>query len=354
MQPLLRGSLGRAWASQRQSRRAPGAGGLLGALGAAAAAAAAAAGLAATAAADAADAGEALPTDKLACHLAAAPPRTPAVLVACGSFNPPTAAHLRMFDLAVAALAQVALRAARAAGRALAGAAPRTARPPPDRRLPLSRQRGYDVWGCYMSPVADAYGKDGLAPAEHRLAMCRLAAAETAGVMVDAWEARQPGHTRTLEVLRHVAASLEASLGAVHAAGLAAAAAAGSGHAGDSGGSRAPPVPRVMLLCGADLLATLAEPGLWRQPDAILAEHGLVCVTRAGTDAARLLDQPGSVLHTHREHVLLVEEPVPSELSSTKARELLAAGQPVRWLVPDAVAAYAREHRLYAAGGGAG
>lgn len=51
-----------------------------------------------------------LPTEKL--HLeprvgATTSPRRPVVLVACGSFNPPTLAHLRMFDLAEHALAEV-------------------------------------------------------------------------------------------------------------------------------------------------------------------------------------------------------------------------------------------------------
>lgn len=50
---------------------------------------------------------QALCIDKLACHRNVAPPQTPTVLVSCGSFNPPTIAHLRMFDLATAALAQV-------------------------------------------------------------------------------------------------------------------------------------------------------------------------------------------------------------------------------------------------------
>jgi nicotinic acid mononucleotide adenylyltransferase len=66
--------------------------------------------------------------------------------------------------------------------------------------LPLLLQRGYDVWGCYMSPVADAYGKEGLAPVQHRLQMCQLAAADTSNVMVDSWEAKQQGYTRTVQV----------------------------------------------------------------------------------------------------------------------------------------------------------
>jgi nicotinamide mononucleotide adenylyltransferase len=65
----------------------------------------------------------------------------------------------------------------------------------------VSLQRGYDVWGSYMSPVADAYGKKGLAPVQHRLQMCQLAAADTSNVMVDSWEAAQHGYTRTVQVI---------------------------------------------------------------------------------------------------------------------------------------------------------
>ena len=51
-----------------------------------------------------------LPTDKLCCkrggHQPGRPYR-PVVLLSCGSFNPPTNAHLRMFELAAQALQQV-------------------------------------------------------------------------------------------------------------------------------------------------------------------------------------------------------------------------------------------------------
>lgn len=63
------------------------------------------------------------------------------ILVACGSFNPPTVAHLRVFE--------------------------------------LIRQEfydnGVDVLGAYMSPVNDKYYKPNLIEGEHRLEMCRLA-----------------------------------------------------------------------------------------------------------------------------------------------------------------------------------
>ena len=62
------------------------------------------------------------------------------MLVACGSFNPPTVMHLRMLELARQELVA----------------------------------RGYDVLGAYISPVADAYWKKDLAPGGHRLQMCHV------------------------------------------------------------------------------------------------------------------------------------------------------------------------------------
>lgn len=55
-----------------------------------------------------------------------------------------------------------------------------------------------------MSPVNDAYHKPGLLPAQHRIGMCQLAAAESDLIMVDRWEAAQPDAQRSLVVLGHV------------------------------------------------------------------------------------------------------------------------------------------------------
>jgi nicotinic acid mononucleotide adenylyltransferase len=49
----------------------------------------------------------------------------------------------------------------------------------------------------------------------------------------------------------------------------------------------------------------------------------------------------------NRDNIILVEEPVPNHVSSTKLRRLLADGQPVRYLMPDAVIAYIKQHSLY-------
>lgn len=50
----------------------------------------------------------------------------------------------------------------------------------------------------------------------------------------------------------------------------------------------------------------------------LLSQHGVVCVARAGSDERRLLDAPGSLLHTYRRNVVVVDEPVPNEISSSR------------------------------------
>jgi nicotinamide mononucleotide adenylyltransferase len=65
--------------------------------------------------------------------------------------------------------------------------------------------------------------------------------------MADAWEAEQPRYSRTLHVLRSVQGRLAAMIER------------------DSAGGRAPPAPRVMLVCGADVLCSMADPGVWQQ-----------------------------------------------------------------------------------------
>lgn len=60
----------------------------------------------------------------------------------------------------------------------------------------------------------------------------------------------------------------------------------------------------------------------------LLSQHGVVCVSRNGSDTAQLLDRPGSLLHTYRRNVMLVQEPVPNEISSSRVRPPRAAGSP--------------------------
>ncbi|KAH9652321.1 Nicotinamide/nicotinic acid mononucleotide adenylyltransferase [Citrus sinensis] len=131
--------------------------------------------------------------------------KTYVVLVATGSFNPPTFMHLRMFELARDAL----------------------------------NSEGYCVIGGYMSPVNDAYKKRGLISAEHRINLCNLACKSSDFIMVDPWEANQSSYQRTLTVLSRVKNFL-IEAGLISRESL-----------------------KVMLVCGSDLLESFAIPGFW-------------------------------------------------------------------------------------------
>jgi len=239
------------------------------------------------------------------------PDQEPVVLVACGSFNPPTRAHLRLFPAGAAAVDGATSATAGVGGGGGGSGDDETSRP-----------RRWAVVGGLMSPVGDGYAKAGLAPAAHRLVMCALAAAAAAGqqasrgapdaaraaarervrsarapvdVGVHGWEAGRPGFTRTLDVLRQISREINGSMdgdddrqaggeqGDGDGSSGAAAGAAGARGAGRRGRppqqQRRRPV-RVMLLGGTDLVESMRRPGVWSEPDALLREHGVVCVER--------------------------------------------------------------------------
>lgn len=56
-----------------------------------------------------------------------------------------------------------------------------------------------------------------------------------------------------------------------------------------------------MLLCGADLLESFSKPGVWieSQLREIFAKHGVVCISRAGSDARRHIEE-SDLLFVHR------------------------------------------------------
>ena len=269
-----------------------------------------------------------VPTDKLACHLSVAQSGTtrPIILVSCGSFNPPTTMHVRMLELARQELFS----------------------------------RGYDVLGAYISPVNDAYWKRDLAPGRHRVQMCHEATADSDFIMVDAWEVEQQQYTRTLRVLEHLEKRLcqlfqptntdDRNTGTTPSSTT-------EGEAVSVFPKDCPPTllqPRTMLVCGADVVESMANESLWKQDllEIVLKKHGVVCITRdgAGANASRLFSQPGTLLYQYRENVILVQDPVPNEISSSSVRRELKEGRSVKYLLAPAVEEYIRKHGLYGSG----
>ncbi|CAL1353905.1 unnamed protein product [Linum trigynum] len=227
------------------------------------------------------------------------------VLVATGSFNPPTFMHLRMFELARDAL----------------------------------QMGGYRVIAGYMSPVTDAYSKpfrfialsslllpsmDGLARAEHRLRMCNLACESSAFIMVDQWEANQSTYQRSLTVLRRIESVFIDQV----------------------------PISReslkVMLVCGADLLQSFSIPGVWIpvQVRTICRDYGIACIHREELDIDRII-AANEILNQNKDNIKPVTEPVPNTISSTRMRDCISRGLSIKYLTVDSVISYIREHNLY-------
>lgn len=57
--------------------------------------------------------------------------------------------------------------------------------------------------GGIVSPVSDCYGKQGLAPAKHRIAMAKLALQTSDWITVDEWESQQPDWMETVVTMRY-------------------------------------------------------------------------------------------------------------------------------------------------------
>ncbi|KAJ9672413.1 hypothetical protein PVL29_025863 [Vitis rotundifolia] len=212
------------------------------------------------------------------------------VLVATGSFNPPTNMHLRMFELARDAL----------------------------------RSEGYCVIGGYMSPVNDAYKKRGLISAEHRIQMCDLACKSSEFVMVDPWEANQSTFQRTLMVLSRIKCSL-CENGLIPRESL-----------------------KVMLVCGSDLLESFGIPGFWivEQVMAICRDYGVVCIRREGQDVEKIISD-NNILNENKGNIIVVDDLVPNQISSTRVRECISRQLSVKYLMEDRVIDYIKQHQLY-------
>ena len=165
--------------------------------------------------------------------------KTPLVLVSCGSFSPPTNLHLRMFEEAADY---------------------------------CEFETDFEVVGGFFSPVGDAYKKAGLASAQHRINMTRIAVRESSTwIGVDTWEPLHKEYLPTVKVLDHFEHELNEVMGGIEAAD-------GTKHQ-----------IHIALLAGADLIQTMSTPGLWAREDLnrILGHYGAFILERSGTDIGK-------------------------------------------------------------------
>ena len=146
----------------------------------------------------------------------------------------------------------------------------------------------------------------------HRLAMCRLAVAGEPRFAVSALEAERPGASYTIDTLE-----------TLH--------------------ERAPGI-ELTFIVGGDMAAALP---LWREPERVVRLARLAVAEREGVARdvilERLAEVPGAA-----ERVQFLDMPR-LDVSSSLVRRRVAAGRPVRYLVPDGVAQYIEREGLYGA-----
>ncbi|XP_044738252.1 nicotinamide/nicotinic acid mononucleotide adenylyltransferase 1 [Chrysoperla carnea] len=238
------------------------------------------------------------------------------VLIACGSFNPPTFMHLRMFEIA---------------------------------RDYLQR-KGEMVIGGIMSPVHDAYGKKELEHSTHRITMLKEALKDSDWIKVSPWESQQEGWSKTRVVVQYHQNHLNAIVNDC------------SITPSNSVLSWVPDTLlnqnqnnkrkiQLKLLCGADLLESFAVPNLWASEDmeCLVGEHGLVVISRNGSNSEKFIYE-SDLLYHYVNNIDLVTEWITNELSSTKIRRALRRSESVKYLIPDAVIDYVYKHNLYGSG----
>jgi nicotinate-nucleotide adenylyltransferase len=163
-------------------------------------------------------------------------------------------------------------------------------------------------------PTGQAWHKArALTPAEHRLAMARLAFDSLPGVVVDDRELRRAGPTYTIDTLRELAAEQ-------------------------------PDAERVLLM-GADQARSLMT---WREWEAIVALATIAVAERLPTtpspEPVALDDLPWARHPAARIERLRLP---PTDASATEVRDRLARGLGIVPLVPEPVARYIERHRLY-------
>jgi nicotinate-nucleotide adenylyltransferase len=152
-------------------------------------------------------------------------------------------------------------------------------------------------------PVEDEPG------VEHRFELCRLAVSGDERMTVSELETMRPGPSYTVDTLQEL-------------------------HKRD-------PDSELFLIVGGDVAAGLPQ---WREPKRVLELATLAVAKRRGTSRSRVqraLDEIGGAARAQFFRMPRIG------VSSTLVRRRVRAGQPIRYLVPEAVAGYIERERLY-------
>lgn len=215
-------------------------------------------------------------------------------ILAVGSFNPPTIAHLRMLETARSHLESIDTQ----------------------------------VVEGIMSPVADSYNKKAtLIQASHRVQMVCAATKSSNWIRGDDWEATRATWTRTIDVLAYHKEQVQKKYGA------------------DCG---------LILVVGGDVVDSfpriLADgTSLWKSTDIlkIIQEFGLIVLTRPGSKPHETISSMPEISEFSEKIQYIQDEVCPSDVSSTRLRAAISAKKSIKYSTPDEVIDYIMDNRLY-------
>jgi nicotinate-nucleotide adenylyltransferase len=152
-------------------------------------------------------------------------------------------------------------------------------------------------------PVEDEPG------AQHRLALCRAAVGDDRRFDVSDVEIAREGPSYTVDTLELL-------------------------HSRE-------PESELFLIVGGDIAAGLPK---WREPERVLSLATLAVAGRRGTSRAEVDEALGGLAGGERARFFQMPT---IGVSSTVLRRRVRAREPIRYYVPDAVASYIDDHRLY-------
>ena len=150
-----------------------------------------------------------------------------------------------------------------------------------------------------------------ITPAEHRLAMVRLAVASNPHFKVSTMEIDRPGLSYSIDTVLELKAKLGAEA-------------------------------EIYFIVGPDALAELPE---WKDPARLMGMCQVVGIGRPAHSKVDLLKLERSIPGASQ-RIKLVDVPQ-IDISSTDIRRRVARGLSIRYLVPEAVEKYIVEHKLY-------
>lgn len=178
----------------------------------------------------------------------------------------------------------------------------------------------YQIIGQYMSPVGDAYNKNGLVEGLHRVEMCRLAT-EDSEIMIDDWEVQHSFHTPTRVVLDHFKTELYMTLKTD---------------------------VKIFFICGSDLIKNFTNDN-WSQADmfAIARYYGLVVIPRTSDNLESIIRSNFYLSTFAYNTIRIVNKIIDDGVSSTALRKAIGQKKSIRYFTPDSVISYINFYKLW-------